>query len=202
MFKRVLLVFCFCLFPLISTAEEVDGEIHDELRQVLRGIETAINTAEYEDMLPYFHENLLVTTINQEVLTKKEEIPAYFNKWFGADGYLKKLHIEFTPDIKTMLYADNTIGVVNGAGIENYTLSDTRYFEMKTRWTATVIKDTDGKWKLLTIHIGVDFLNNPILGKAESSIKYFGAGGFLAGMLLCLLLCWLHGRCRSRTSPE
>ena len=64
-------------------------------------------------------------------------------------------------DALTEFYADKTIGVVRGSGEEDYVLSDTRFFPMKTRWTATVIKDTDGKWRILTLHIGTNFLDNP-----------------------------------------
>ena len=36
--------------------------IHQELRSLLTGIETAINTEQYADLKQYFHENLHVTT--------------------------------------------------------------------------------------------------------------------------------------------
>jgi hypothetical protein len=67
---------------------------------------------------------------------------------------------------------------------------------MKTRWTATVIKDTDGKWRILTLHIGTDFLDNPILAVAENSTKYFAMAGGAAGLVLGLLIMFLWGRSR------
>jgi hypothetical protein len=69
---------------------------------------------------------------------------------------------------------------------------------MKTRWTATVIKDTDGKWRILTLHIGTDFLDNPILAVAEDSAKFIGAAGGAVGLVFGLLIMFMLGR-RKRT---
>lgn len=175
----------------VFAAEEADKAIHDELRAALNGIETAINSEKYAEMAPYFHKSLHITTVNQEVITSREEIAAYFNKWFGPDGYLKKLEIKLTADSKTDFYANKTMGIVHGFGIENYRLSDTRYFPMKTRWTATVIKDTDGKWRILALHIGTNFLDNPLLSATKDSILYYTIGGVAGGFLLCLIIWYL-----------
>jgi hypothetical protein len=122
--------------------------------KLLSGIETAINTEKYGDLAQYFHEDLRITTITQEVMFSRADIEPYFEFWFGEGGYLKKLDMKLEADALTEFYADKTIGVVRGSGDEDYVLSDTRFFPMKTRWTATVIKDTDGKWRILTLHIG------------------------------------------------
>ena len=97
-------------------------------------------------------------------------------------------------DELTEFYADNMIGIVRGSGDEDYILSDTRAFPMKTRWTATVIKGTDGKWRILTLHIGTNFLDNPLLSAAEDLAKYFAAGGVVAGLLLALLIGFVRGK--------
>lgn len=55
---------------------------------------------------------------------------------------------------------------------------------MKTRWTATVMKDADGKWRILALHIGANFNDNPIFHAVEKSTKYFAAGGLAVGLLL------------------
>jgi ketosteroid isomerase-like protein len=175
-------------------AQEQDQVIHEELRGVLNGIEEAVNAEEYGELAQYFHENLLITTINQEVISTRSEIEPYFDRWFGPGGYLKTLRMSLVADDLTEFYADKNIGIVRGSGDEDYVLSDTRFFPMKTRWTATVIKDTDGKWRILTLHIGTNFLDNPILTVAENSAKYFGAGGAGAGLLLGLLIGFVWKR--------
>ena len=46
-----------------------NSPIHQELRGLLQGIETAINTEKYGDLKQYFDVKLHVTTINQNVIT-------------------------------------------------------------------------------------------------------------------------------------
>ena len=184
MIKHLLAIF----FVLVSTnafsAEEPDHVIHEELRGLLHGIEKAINSEKYADLEQYFDEKLRVTTINQEVILSRPGITTYFNKWFGPGGYLKKLQITLKPDALTELYGDKSFGIVRGAGEEKYVLSDGRHFDMSTRWTATVIKEPNGQWRILALHIGTNFLDNPILSKAEASLIYAGVGGLIVGIIL------------------
>jgi len=197
MSKRIFALLLLLISPALA-AQETDQAIHDELRGVLNGIAQAVNSEDYGSLAQYFHENLTITTLNQEVISTRAEIEPYFDKWFGPGGYLKTLTMSLEADDLTEFYADKTFGIVRGSGDENYVLSDSRSFPMKTRWTATVIKDTDGKWRILTLHIGTDFLNNPILAIAEDSAKYFGMAGGAAGLIFGILLMFMLGR-RKRT---
>jgi ketosteroid isomerase-like protein len=194
MLKRLIPLVLLSILSLTAVAQEANQEIHQELRQLLLGIEQAVNEQRYHDLAPYFHENLRVTTINQEIISSRDEIGAYFDRWFGEDGYLKKVEMKLTADAETELYADKTIGIVRGSGQENYVLSDSRYYEMLTRWTATVIRDDDGKWRILSLHIGTNFLDNPILDEAENSLVYFAIGGFVIGVIVMLTINLLRRR--------
>jgi len=178
----------------VLATEEPDHAIHEELRALLKGMEKAVNEERYTDLAPYFHKDIRVTTINQEIISSRDEIATYFNRWFGPDGYLKKVDMKLDADALTELYANKTMGIVRGTGDENYILSDSRYYEMKTRWTATVIKDTDGKWRILSLHIGTNFLDNPIVTEIENSLIYFSIGGLIAGILLMLIIGKLRKR--------
>ena len=198
MCKRLFAVLLLISSPMLA-AQEANHAIHEELRGVLSGIQDAVNAQNYGGLAPYFHENLSITTINQEVISTRAEIEPYFEKWFGPGGYLKTLRMSLDADDLTEFYADSTFGIVRGSGEEDYVLSDSRSFPMKTRWTATVIKDTDGKWRILTLHIGTDFLDNPILAVAEDSTKYFAMGGGVVGLILGLLIMFLWGRRRKAT---
>ena len=180
--RSLCLVTCLVLLASVSSAEEADHAIHEELRALLTGIEQAINASKYDNLVPFFTEQAQITTINQEVISSRSGIPAYFQKWFGPGGYLKKLEMKLTADALTEFYGGKTLGVVRGWGEENYVLADDRFFPMKTRWTATVIKDHDSKWKILSLHIGTNFLDNPILAKAENSLMYAAVGGLVGGL--------------------
>ena len=196
MLKRIIITSVLLAIAPTLAAQEENLAIHEELRDMLDGLQDAINAEAYGDLAQYFHENLLITTINQEVISTRSEIEPYFNKWFGPGGYLKTLKMNLDADELTEFYANDTMGIVRGSGDEDYVLSDTRTFPMKTRWTATVIKDTDGAWRILTLHIGTNFLDNPILSAAENLAKYFAAGGVAAGLLLAWLIGFVRGRSR------
>ena len=192
MLKRFLLIVLLLISNSVWAADTVPNQtIHAELRALLQGIETAINGQKYADLKAYFDEKLHVTTINQNVITTPDAIDAYFKEWFGKGGYLKKLDIKLNADALTELYGDPanpSWGLVYGGGIENYQLSDGRYLPMKTRWTATVIKEPDGKWRILALHIGANFYDNPIFAAVKDSTKYYAAAGLALGLLLGAML--------------
>lgn len=190
-----------CLFAAILlcalpgfAAEEPDHAIHQELRGILGTLQQSINTGNYDAMLPVVSRNIRATPINQEVLRNHEDVSAYFKRWFGPGGYLKKLDMKLEADAITELSADRTWGLVLGSGLERYTLADGRKYDMKTRWTATVAKENDGKWRLRAIHIGTNFLDNPILAEAESAVVKVGIAGAIGGLILGAVLGFLLGR--------
>lgn len=198
MYKLLFLLFLFFSGGVLSAEVETNDQvIHNELRALLTGLETAVNSEKYDDLAQYFHKNMRVTMSNQEVLSSYEDIGKFFNFWFGKDGFLKRVEMKLTADTLTELYANKTIGIVRGLGEENTYLSDSRFFPMKTRWSATVIKDDDGKWRILSLHLGVDFLNNPVLSMAKESGKYFALIGGTGGLLLGLLLGFIFWRKKS-----
>jgi len=70
-------------------------------------------------------------------------------------------------------------------------LKDGRTFTLKTRWSGAAIYE-DGKWKVLTAHVGNNLLDNPILDAMEK-MKWIWAAvaaaiGLVVGVLGTLLL--------------
>ena len=193
MFKRIaiaaLLVF---ISPFAAAQDVTDDAIHDELRGLLSGIEAAVNEERYGDLARFFDDNARITTISQEFLASPGAIEPYFDHWFGEGGFIRKLDMKLKADALTEFYADKTMGVVRGSGSEFYELADGRTYPMETRWTATVIKDADGKWRILTLHIGTNFLDNAVLSSAVATAKNYvltAAGiGAAIGLILGLLL--------------
>ena len=197
MFKRIVFAVILIFVSSFAAAQDpADDAIHDELRGLLSGIEAAINEERYGDLAQYFHANARVTTISQEFLASPEAIEPYFDHWFGEGGYLKKLSMELKADALTEFYADKTVGIVRGSGSEFYELADGRTYPMETRWTATVVKDDDGKWRILALHIGTDFLDNALLSAAVEKAKSYVIRGAVIGLLIGLVLGLLLGRRR------
>ncbi|HLG56374.1 MAG TPA: hypothetical protein VI485_13645 [Vicinamibacterales bacterium] len=187
MSRCLFVVFLLCAIP-ASGAQEPDPEIHQELRGILATLQTSINGGNYDAMLPVVSADIRATTITQDVLSSHADVSKYFKQMFGPGGRLRKLDMRLDADALTELSADKTWGIVRGAGLERYTLADGRNYDMKTRWTATVVKEGDTKWRLRAIHIGTNFLDNPILSEAESTAvrvaSMAGAGGLALGGVL------------------
>ncbi len=184
--KKIILIL-LALVGLSAAANASDEDIHNELRQAIALVESSINSGDYEKMLPVLSNDLRATPITQEFVHGKEGVVPYFKNWFGDDKFLKRLTISFTADTETELSADRTWGVAYGKGLEKYILSDGRSYDFPTRWTATVVLE-DGHWKIRTIHIGTDFIDNPLINEAKGAINkaLYGAGG--GGLLIGLIL--------------
>jgi hypothetical protein len=108
--------------------------------------------------------------------------------------------MELVADALTELSEDKTWGLVRGSGIEQYTLADGRKYDMKTRWTAIMQKNADGKWRLRGIHIGTDFLDNPILDDAKAALLKVGIGAGAGGLLIGAVSGFLAGRRRKKAA--
>jgi len=195
--KKIVLI----LLTLVSFsvfASNSDDAIHRELRQAVGLVESAINTGEYDKMLPVLSKELRATPITQEFIHGKAGIVPYFHKWFGKDNFLKSLHISITADTQTELSADRTWGVVYGKGVEKYLLNDGRSYDIPTRWTATVVLE-EGRWKIRTIHFGTNFVDNPLINEATNAITkvMYGAGG--GGVIVGLIIGFLLFRRKSKS---
>lgn len=88
---KILCLALLALSPLAHGAPPTDEAIHQELRNLLRGVEEAVNSGKYADLGSFFTDQPRITTINQEVISSRTDLEGYFNRWFGPGGYLKSL---------------------------------------------------------------------------------------------------------------
>ena len=181
-----------------QTPVPAEREDHAQLRSILESVRESINAGEFEDVIAHFHSTFAATMIDQTLLTKPEDVKSYFEKWFkGEDAVIKKLTINPEADEKTIIF-DGKYGLVYGSNKEIYEIAIGNTYEINSRWTAMLIKD-GGKWKLLSIHNGVNFMDNPVLSAAEGSTLYFGIGGVVVGILLTLMVAWIRRRLTRRS---
>ena len=169
-----------------------DEAIHTELRGLLSTVASAINDTQYERLTPILSDQAHVVLINQDVISRKDQIKPYLDKWFGSGGFLKSLRVKLEADVLTELSADRSWGMGYGTGVETYTLADGRTFDMPTRWTAVVQKEADGVWRIRAIHQGTNFMDNPVMdgvvGKTSQWLGLGAAGGLVLGVLFTWLL--------------
>ena len=188
-------VAALCIAPLART-EELDHAIHEELRGVLREVVTAINSGQYDRMLPYLAENIEATSVTQEVMSGRAGVSNYFQEWFGPTGYMRKMKMKLEADTLTELSPDKSWGLVRGKALEHYEAKDGDLFDFVTRWTAVMVRSDDGKWRLRAIHFGTNHLDNPVLAKVQRTLIRDGIIGAIACLVVGLGIGWWIGRRR------
>lgn len=181
--------------PSTAIAQEANAEDHEQLRALLTNLTEAINAGRFDQLGQFLYEPFSATMINQETITSREELDAYFEKWVTGEGALvKSITMAPAADELTVIY-DGKYGTVRGSSKDAYELETGNSYSLTSRWTATMIKD-GGQWKILTVHSGINFIDNPVLAAAKESLTLFTAGGVAGGVLGTLILCWLFRRRR------
>ncbi len=180
-------------------APEPDHEIHQALRKLLAEVTGAINAGEYDRMLPYLTENVEATSITQETMTGRAEIARYFRDWFGPASYMKRMTMKLEADKLTDLAPDKSWGLVRGKALEHYEANDGDVFDFVTRWTAVMVREIDGQWRLRAIHFGTNNLDNPVLTKVKNTLVRDGIVAAVVSLVLGLAAGWWFGRRRTRT---
>ncbi len=189
-----------CVAP-PAWAEEPDHAIHEELRGILREVVSAMNSGQYDKMLPYLTEDVEATSVTQEVMSNRAEVSKYFQEWFGPTGYMRKMEMSLDADKLTELSPDKSWGLVRGKALEHYEAKDGDLFDFVTRWTAVMVRSDDGKWRLRAIHFGTNHLDNPVLTKVQRTLVHYGIIGAIVSLIVGLALGWWIGR-RSRRSAS
>jgi ketosteroid isomerase-like protein len=180
-----------------AVAEEADHAIHEELRGVLHEITTAINSGQYDRMLPYLTEDVEATSVTQEVMGSRADVSRYFQEWFGPSGYMRRMEMKLDADRLTELSPDRNWGLVRGKALEHYEAKDGDVFDFVERWTAVLVRSDDGKWRLRAIHFGTNHLDNPVLAKVRRTLLRYGVIGACASLAVGLLLGWWLARRRA-----
>jgi len=195
------LIAALCIAPPLW-AEEPDHAIHEELRGVLREIVAAIDSGQYDRMLPYLTEDIEATSVTQEVMSSRADVSKYFQEWFGPTGYMRRMQMRLDADGLTELAPDKSWGLVRGKAVEHYEAKDGDLFDFATRWTAIMVRGDDGKWRLRAIHFGTSHLDNPVLTKVKRTLVRDGVIAAVACLVAGLLLGGWLGRRRGRLAPS
>ena len=195
--KLFAVVLCAIGFASAAAAQqESDHEIHEALRGMLKEIVTAINTGQYDRMLPHLAENVEATSLTQEVMSSRADVSKYFKEWFGPKSYMKRMEMKLDADKLTELSPDKSWGLVRGKALEHYEANDGDVFDFVTRWTAVMVRGDDGQWRLRAIHFGTNNLDNPVLTKVKTTLLRNGIIAAIVCLLLGLTAGWYVGRRR------
>jgi ketosteroid isomerase-like protein len=169
---------------------------HDALRKLKGDLEQSVTRRDFDAVSKLLHKPFMTTVVTQDSFTDLAPMKSYYDSLFTRSTLrMKEVSIKAEADELSQLYT-GTFAMTRGSTLERYELADGRAFDMKGRWTAVSIKEPDGSWKLLGIHMGTNFLDNPVLSAIERSMMWVAAGGAGLGLLVGLGAGWLVWRRR------
>ena len=180
--------------------QEADTEAdHMALRSLKEQAVKAVNTRDYDLARSLLREPFMATVITQDSFTDFEKLKTYFEGLYTRTFLrMKSISMSAEADELSQIYT-GTFALTRGSTKERYELADGRAFDMDGRWTAVSMKE-NGAWKVVAVHTGTNFLDNPVLAAIQGSVTKFGAGGLALGLLIGFIAGWLVTRRRGRTA--
>lgn len=188
--KHLLLIVALVL-PV--AAQEPDAGIHNALRQLKTTMEKALNERDLDTIVANVDPNVVFTTMNNDVRRGPEQIRAYFAEMLTAPGHVvKDVKVSFEVDTLTTLYGGDT-GIAYGSSNDTYELTNGDKFNVKGRWSCTMVRSGD-KWLIASFHYSTNVFDNPILDRYKSLLVPLGAGGAIAGLIVGFVIGRMMGR--------
>jgi hypothetical protein len=197
--KRTAFLVVLILSCLHAIASDVDPKIeaaHKELRALRDGLLDAMNKGDIERELTYLHTNAVITWHNAEVSRGREGVRAYYERLTdGPNKMVDKFFAEVNVDELTILHGENT-GISFGSSIEHFKLTSGGSFDLKGRWTATLVRE-NGKWLVASLHVSTNMFDNVMLEMVKKRALVAVVILFVIGAAIG----WFIGRRRKLTAP-
>jgi uncharacterized protein (TIGR02246 family) len=189
------------LLPLVALDAQTpaDEPTHQALRQLKTTMEKALNERDLNAIVANVAPNVVFTTMNGDVCVGAEAIRQYFHKMLTAPGHIvQDVTVKFEVDALTTLYGGDT-GIAYGSSADHYELTNGETFDIKGRWTCTMVREGD-RWVIASFHYSANIFDNPLLNRVKRLIVQAGVAAGIIGVVLGASLGWLIGR-RRKTAP-
>ncbi len=156
-----------CFYSIVSSAYELADkkeieEVHDKLRALKTVMEKAMNYGDIETIVANVSDDIVFTTMNDDVVRGKEAIREYFTVMMkGPDRRVESVKSSFKVDDLSIFYGSDT-AIAYGSTDDKYNLADGTEFTIHARWSTTMVK-IENKWKIASFHYSANIFDNPIL---------------------------------------
>jgi hypothetical protein len=177
--------------PLDPSGGRVDDR--QQLRVLLDGMEAGINKMDIEALLKLAQPEVVITWQNAEISRGHEQVRAYYERMIkGAGGMpiVRKLSTKASLGGPAVFYGDTAVAY--GTTVDRFDLTEGLDFTLNANWSTTVIKTSDGQWKVASLHFSTNLFDNTLLGAAKRFAWYAAGGAFLLGVFLTWLLTRLR----------
>lgn len=171
---------------------------HEELRAVKKGVEEAYQKRDIDAILKYLHPNVVLTWQNSQTMHGHKGMREFYERMMVGDkSVVVNIDSKAEVDALSILYGGDT-AVAFGSLDDHFKLRDGMEFDLKSRWTATLVKE-DGRWQIVGFQVGTNMFDNGVLELIVKKVSYLMGGSALAlGILVGLLLALLFSRLRKK----
>jgi uncharacterized protein (TIGR02246 family) len=178
-----------------AAAQEDRPQDRAALRALRDAAAAAINARDFAAVAGVVHPDLTVVTVDQQ---RFQGLPAFQAYWQGLfQGPRAPLRsITLRPDTEDTRFLGEDLALSHGTSTDAYAFTDGDTRTMKVRWSA-VTRRVDGQWRLLSVHIGTDLFDNPVLQAAAGRARRVAAGAAALGLVAGAAVGFLVGRRRA-----
>ena len=152
----------------MATAASHRQDDHEALRSLSNKVEAAVNAGALDMLGTLLAEEFTIIMPDQERITDRVALVAYWDEMFNReDSPVRDMRTEIRAEKLTHFIGANA-GYSYGTNRDIYTLENKRTIAIESTWSAILVKE-DGHWKIKLAHVGVDFLDNPVLEAQKMS---------------------------------
>lgn len=180
--------------PIAVSDESTDPYAADRvvLREMLAGVEKAINEKRFTDISGYLNPQANVIFENAEVADGVPAVESFYQRMFSGEGaILKDLKTKATVDQHADFYGDTAVAY--GTVVDHFTFTGGMEMDLTSKWQATVVKE-GGAWRVVSLQFSANVFDNPVLAAAQHMTKYVGVGALIGGLLVGYALAWIMRR--------
>lgn len=179
-----------------TAASAGDDATHAAIRQLRDDLIATVNGKDADALIGLLHEDVVLTTQDGEQLATirgRAAVRDYIDRMLiGPAAGVSQMAVNPVVDELTILHGDDA-GIAYGSSTDDYTLRDGSQFTMKTRWSATLVKD-DGDWRLAGLHVSSSLFDNPVLDAVKKWTLIAVSVAALVGLLIGYAAARLLGR--------
>ena len=165
---------------------------HEQLRSLLKKGTEALNQEDFAALKSVFADKFVFTTVDQNVFHDFKSMKSYFESLTKKQGAPVK-KIVFKPTATGLTEIMGDFGISYGTSDDEYQFSDGDTRTMRSNWTA-LLKKQAGEWKVSSIHMGVNPMDNPIIDAAKGAIQKAAIGAGLIALLCGLAIGYFFAR--------
>lgn len=184
-------------WPFLASSVAIAQTPESEAADLATSLADSIGSGDFARAGTLLAPDVVVTFQNGDVSRGREDVVKYANGMFNGQGALVQAY-SGAPVVTGVATVDDSTRVVTGTSTDRMTLSSGAPMVLETRWTATIAR-RDGAWKIASLHLSTNMLDNPIIEKMKTTSYLLGAFGLVMGITIGIGVSMLL---RRRAAPS